>query len=295
MEVSFANLTDEIKEIKRAIEIAKADTLEFCNKCGIYNEQLQRISKIDWHIQGLFYHFGNMIEHYGAIVDTAGNKVESANNQENIDISILMTGNDKLPHLYFELYAFINLFRISLDYFHRTLYKQFDNPKNLPKSFSAFKSQTTDCPLLERMANDNLILYFKDFRDCLNHYRTFSANRIYFLIQENIPIDEMPDLSSFEEAFPDIVKPMFRKNAEGKYVVNFYLPDYIFQQGETKKLVVKFTYNEKRNILATTMHAIRHLVFNYLELLTCLKSNEVKYHYNKNGFEKAVDYIDFFD
>lgn len=294
MEISFENLINEIKEIKDVIEVAKAETLDYCDKHGIYNEQLQRISKIDWHIQGLFYHFENMIDHYNSIVETAVNKIESANTQKNIDISILLTGNDKMPHLYFELYAFINLFRISLDYFHRTLYKQFDNPKNLPKSFSDFKSRTTDCPLLERMANDELILYFKDFRDCLNHYRTFSANRNYFLIQENISIDEIPELNNFEEVFPNIVKCMFRKNSEGKYVVNFYLPDCIFQkQGNNKNLVDSFSYNEKRNILSTTMHAIRHLVFNYLELLVYLKSNEVRYHYNKNRFENSVSYIEF--
>lgn len=293
MEISIVSYLDEFKDMKIAIEKATSETLHSYSDPTIRQEQAKRISKLDWFIQGQIFHLENMVNDYIEIISPAAIKVKSIYLNRKEDPTAFITSSDYLPKLYYELYAFVNLFRISLDYFHKTMYRQFNNPKNLPKSFSAFKSKTTNCPILERMANDDYIMYFKDFRDCLNHYKTFSANRTYILLNETIEPNDIDSFDDFKDFIPNIVMPYFRKNEDEQYIINFYLPDLIFSDRESNKYVTSFSYNNKNNILSTTMHAFRHLVFNYLDLLVILRSDEKRFDYNKKGFETAVSYVDF--
>ncbi|MBQ3558039.1 MAG: hypothetical protein IJA07_00815 [Agathobacter sp.] len=288
MIVNILDYEKELQDMEITIYDLKQSVIADIKDTENKKELCERIGRCEWYIQGQIYHLRNMIGIYKEIVGTAINKMNAVMIQEGPP-SFFFTANNLLPNLYYELYAFINLFRISLDYFHKTLEFKFEKGKELPKSFSAFTSRTTDCPILERLANDYVIMYFKDFRDCLNHYRTFSANSMFMLVQEDI--QNISGLDPLLNVEPFILKPSFRIEEDSKIIINFYLPDVIFE-GNKNKLVKNFTYEQKKNILAETMSVLRHVVFNFLETLTYI-NKDVVFHYDKNKFEEPVEYIEF--
>ena len=291
MVVKASDYLDEIKRMQQAIRSEQYRILAGIDEPEKKRQMQERIYKLDWHVQGQMYHIRNMIHLYGQIVGEAAGKVLSLIETTKQPVDAMLTGNVLLPDLYYEFYAFVNLYRISLDYFHRTLAFKFENPSNLPKSFSKLVSRTTDCPVMERMANDAVIAYFKDFRDCLNHYRTFSTNHIFLLLEESVDENETDAFDTLTQIEPFILRPSLL-DGNSNVIVNFFLPDKIFEDGTDNKLVNQFEYTQKKNMIATVMHALRSVVGNYLHLLSELSSDNV-FHYNKHKFEQAVEYTPF--
>jgi len=140
-------------------------------------------------------------------------------------------------------------------------------------------------------SQDEYINYFKDFRNCINHYRSFAVGTNAIAINENVSIEDREPLMQTKEVWQLMLPAEFRFINEKDLVFNVYLPDKIFELDNSDKLLKEFLYTQKKNLLAYSMRAIRQAAFSYIEAIALIGSNKM-FTYKKSLFDNAAEYID---
>lgn len=284
-ETSIKGFLDEINDMRTVLNNVVSQTIAMLEDDG----EKRRVYRFEWNIRGLFYHLENVIDRYIQFAEDVRNRLNGFDSIEEIPV-MLIINSPSVNTLMFEFYALVNLSKVTLDNFSKLLYPLFNNV-HLPKSISDLSSGTTNCPMYERLANDYHILYLRDLRNCIVHYRTFATTENAAVILEgteptDLPLDSLW-LSSMTQA-------VYRTNEERKLVTNIYLPDKIFQKNEdgSDKKLAQFTYGEKNNILSMAMRFVRNILFSTIEATAYLQRRG-NFEYKKDGFEQKVDYIEF--
>ena len=294
--VNFEDILHEIDTMKTALAEMKDICLQQITDEKRNFSLYKRISCFEWYIEGLYYHLNNMIYFYRSMTDEVGNALWPSFQEGKINTEILFMGDEYLSKLHYELYSFINLYRIALDHFPKMLCYQFTN-KHLPQSISDFKSKTTNCPILERITNNDVVAYFKSFRDYVVHYRPFIAGSHYYVCSDNAmsKIKEMPNYNDIKEHF---IISNFRLASVNKpsdtLVVNFYIPDiFYYKEGTNINPIKAFTYEKKRGLLEYASKAVRFLWLSYIETLGYIKNDDTQFTYRKEKYDTPVSYTDF--
>ena len=254
-----------------------------------------RVKRMQWHIDGVIYHYRNMKKYYYLLSKDVAMRVSPF--EDGSYPSALLFYDAIAPNLYHELYAFINLYRISIDMFIKLLHHQFTNKKSLPKSINKFKSNESDCGVLKRIAKDSFVNYFIDLRNCINHYRSFAVGNNIVAFSEDLNDDERKKIGRDDEIW---LQSEFRIENQGVIVYNIYLPDSIYENKQHDVLVKNFTFDEKKNLLSYSLWAIRQMALSYVESLELIGSdNYFTYSSNINTNEEIkyrpiTDYFDVF-
>jgi len=191
--VSVKDYLEEVDEMSTFMETTKKHVLEQIASEDKEDSEL-RISRLQWSIDGGLYHMQRMIDVYMIIFREVETRVFSIQEQQKVVPDMLLMYNQDMPHLYHEMYAFANMYRISLDYFPKVLHHKFTNKRNFPKSISSFKSKTTDCSTMERLAQDQFVAYFKDLRDFINHDRSFAIGQNAIIRKDDVDESQVDDV-----------------------------------------------------------------------------------------------------
>ena len=291
MVISHSSTDEELIDILSTVSAVSDEKIKSLNEGEFRADIISRIKRAQWTIEGVIYHFRNMSKHYSELYNDVVQRAFSMKEQSGKYPDVIIFYERLVPNLYHELYAFVNLLRILFDMYPKLIHYQFQNRRNLPKSISSFKRRTTDCGLLERLATDEYINYFKDFRDCINHYRSFAVGTIAIAFSECLSDAEREPCSKLEDVWCLMLLAEFRIENDKDLVFNVYLPDKIFESEGNDKLVKVFSYAEKKNILAYSMRAIRQVAFSYLEAISLIGSEKM-FIYKKDLLDVAVEYVD---
>jgi hypothetical protein len=239
-----------------------------------------------WHLKGLMFHAQRILSSYKAVHEHVYTRILSSPDTTQRP-NVLIMYVPEMQEMMYEVYAFINLAKITLDHLQKILKPLFLEKTQLPKSISDFTPGVTTCPTYERIANTEEIRYLIDLRNCLAHYRTFAVSNNSLFVMEGVDINQ---LSVVDEWTKPMAKGVFRIAGENKIVVNVFLPDTIFNDGPNKTLS-QFTYNKRINLLAETMRFLRHILFNYLEAFAMnIKPPSEKFQFVKKGVGENVEY-----
>ena len=264
-------LSDQNQHFDQAQETAKALASEVGNN---YPERHRLAMSADWHIRGLIYHYNNICSNYTLV---AQDVVEFLNITES---DVVIRKSDAYSNLLFEVYATINLAKISLDNLRNVLEPVFvTNKNNMPKSVRGLVGGQTDCPVYEELAENELLPYLMDLRNCLVHYRTFAVSENIFAQEKGINMET--DFSSMEWFTSSLAKIYFEKIDKRNIAVNIYLPDEIFVENRKggKSLAV-FDYQQGNNILAMTRNIVQmslEALLASMSYLNTLDEPEFKY------------------
>lgn len=214
------------------------------------------VHQADWHLRGVLYHIRNILTSYAEFA----NGVASRANIEPPPKVIIMYA-PSFQTMMFEFYALVNLSHITLDnlrLFLRPVFKT--NFGQLPKSINRFFKGKTDCPVYLDLANDNVIQYLSDLRDCIVHFRTFATSDNAVVVGDHVNQDEQEKLLTENKWFDPMAKAHFRRVGDG-VSVNVYLPDRIFDYSGLTEKMVKFTYVERYNLLSVSMNFMQLICY----------------------------------
>ncbi len=201
-----------------------------------------RIYQAEWHVRGVAYHCRNVFRNYKLFASEVGKRAAATSEPP----STIIMHAPVAQELLFEFYALVNLARISLDNLRNLLQPTFTTQLGqMPKSVSDYSKGTTDCPVYEWLADQPVVSYLSDLRNCLVHYRSFATSDNALVIQEGAP-DSLKDYEDMAELF----KAEFRVVAKRTISVNVLLPDTIFEFGNEAKKLAHFTYDLRVNMLS---------------------------------------------
>lgn len=239
-----------------------------------------------WHLKGLMFHAQRILSSYKAVHQHVCMRILSSRDTKQRP-NVLIMYVPEMQEMMYEVYAFINLAKITLDHLQKILKPLFLEKTQLPKSISDFTPGLTTCPTYERIANTEEIQYLIDLRNCLAHYRTFAVSNNSLFVMEGVDINQ---LSVVDEWTKPMAKGVFRIAGENEIVVNIFLPDSIFDWGTSKSLS-RFTYDKKINLLAEIIRFLRHILFNYIEAFVMnLQPPKEKFQFAKKGTGVNVEY-----
>ena len=181
--------------------------------------------------------------------------------------------------LMFEFYALVNLSRISLDNLRNVLAPTFTTKfGQLPKSISDYSKGTTDCPLYEWLAEQPIVAYLSDLRNCLVHYRSFATSDNALVTQQGSP--ETVPISS---DMPELFKAEFRVVGKRTISVNVLLPDAIFEFKNGTKGLAPFKYDLRINLLSQSREFLRLVAESTKQAIALLlKVRKPIYTFKKN-------------
>jgi hypothetical protein len=199
------------------------------------------IQQADWHLRGLLYHLRRIRALYEPAIQNVADMAagDSAGN-------ILVTTAPEMPQLVFELYAFMNLARVTLDQLIRfagpalTLHSQ-----QRPNSITDVLKWETTFPVFVDLTTKHrpLLQYLVDIRDCIVHDRTFASSEGVTAVEEGFPEDRMPDMPPMWSR--GVVRTYFRRLGGKKVSVNILLPDAIYNYNESgvrTSMIRNFSY-----------------------------------------------------
>ena len=196
----------------------------------------------EWHIRGLNYHYKRVFEYYRGFAAEVSSRASTG-------AGLILMYSPDFQIMLFEVYALVNLARITLDNLRDYLSPVFSTPyEQLPKSVNDFMKGTTDCPVYEWINNQDVFEYLIDFRNCLVHYRSFATSDNALAIEEGADVSDL--IGEKEYVFAPMARAFFRKVGENGFSVNVYLPDTIFERTDGSKRLAKFTYEERWNLLS---------------------------------------------
>ncbi len=232
-------LDDFGKELDKLTEEAHSLVLKLSEQ---RKEYAPKAYLAEWHIRGLNYHYKRIFEYYGRFA-----KEVSA--RASIGAGVIWMYSADFQIMLFEVYALVNLARITLDNLRDYLSPVFSTPyEQLPKSVNDFMKGMTDCPVYEWINNQDVLGYLIDFRDCLVHYRSFATSDNALTIEEGFDVPNLIEEKDY--VFAPMARAFFRKVGDNCLSVNVYLPDTIFKRTEGNKRLAKFTYEERWNLLS---------------------------------------------
>lgn len=222
----------------------------------------------EWHIRCLVYHCKNILKYYDNFAKEVGKRAATS-------ADVLWMYSRDFQCMLFEFYALLNIAKISLDNLRIYISPLFKTPFNqLPKSVTDFLKGNTDCQIYKFLSEQYLIEYLIDLRNCLVHYRSFAVSDNALVFKDGI------DDLNFTKLNTEFIKPMarafFRRVGESGISVNVFLPDVIFEKDEHgNKKLVKFTYNNKWNLLSMASR------FTQLVSVVLIKALEILKNYNE--------------
>lgn len=196
----------------------------------------------DWYGRGAIYHLKNTLEHYSTFVREVAVRATTGAN-------VLIMYAPSFQEMMFEFYALVNLCRITMNGLRMYLRPLFTvNADRLPKSIKEIFKGTTDCPIYLYLAEQSILEYLIDLRDCIVHYRSFGTSDNAIVTEEGY---ELPGDLSEDSWLTSMAKAYFRRIGEDAVSVNVYLPDKIFDAGALpNRRLVNFTYTERWNLLS---------------------------------------------
>ena len=212
----------------------------------------------DWHIRGMLYHLRQLFENYSMFVDEVSARARTG-------ASVILMYAPCFQDMPFEFYGLVNLCRISLDNLRTYLRPLFTRSSDqLPKSIRDVLKGKTNCPVYTALADQAILVYLLDLRNCLVHYRSFATSDNAFVLEEGVdPSDVVGDGDSFLAA---MARAYFRRVGETSISVNVYLPDRIFETDSAGNIkLATFTYEERWNLLSTARN-FTYLATNPLSL-----------------------------
>ena len=233
-----------------------------------------RAHQAEWHVRGVAYHCRNVVEKYKLFVNETGKR---AGIDGGPPVTIIMYA-PVAQVLMFEFYALVNLSRIALDNLRNLLAPTFKTPLNqLPKSISDYSSGTTDCPVYRSLANQPVLSYLSDLRNCVVHYRSFATSDNAVVATEGFE-----GAAQMYSDLPSLFKAEFRLTGRNAIAVNVFLPDTIFEWVGTTKKLATFTYNERINLLSQSREFLRLIAYSTKDALSLLLTTpEPKYTFKK--------------
>jgi hypothetical protein len=238
----FEDFRTELDEIDKSISYAARALGEGKREIAL------NVCQAEWHVRGLTHHCRNLVGYYEEIAKGVSERAGSGAN-------VIVMYAPSVQKMWFEFYALVNLARIALDNLRNLLSPLFISKLNqLPKSISDYIKDTTDCPVYQRLAEDKVLDYLSDIRNCIVHYRTFATNDNTLVVEEGL---EQSEVIENQEWFKPMARACFRRVGESGVSVNFYLPDVVFVRGPGDKRLAHFTYDEKYNVLSQSIEFVR--------------------------------------
>lgn len=198
----------------------------------------------EWHLRGLIYHLRCCMEHYSTFVGEVSARASTG-------ASAIVMFAPSYQQMLFELYALVNLAKISLDNLRVYLRPLFvPSSPQLPKSIRDVLAGASDCPVYQGLTSQPLLAYLMDLRNCLVHYRSFATSDNAIVEEESVDgLLEEADRNPFLIA---MARAEFRRVGRNGISVNVLLPDRIFEE-KTKgggDRLAQFTYDERWNLIS---------------------------------------------
>lgn len=238
----------------------------------------------DWHLRGLNYHLVHIRDLYLVIGQEVGGRVQAVPQAD-----LFVMHSPEMQNLMFEFHAFISLARITLDHLQRFATPSLTaDSDNLPNSITDAIKGHTDFPLYLDFAKrqQELLRYLLDIRDCLVHHRSFATSDNSVVTKEGF--SDQQALKVIEQWLPrPVVRTFFRRQSDGKIVVNVSLPDGIYaysQDGNRGVMLREFTYNNV-NLLTQSREFTRMCTMAVVEALSPLAQGK-KYRWKKPRRDK---------
>lgn len=216
----------------------------------------------EWHVKGMVYHLRDLLAHYQEFASEVSARAATGAN-------LLVMYAPSYQKLMFEFYALVNLARISLDNLRLFLSPVFVTPfGGLPKSISDYTKDSTDCPVYQRLAEQTVVGYLSDIRNCIVHFRTFATSDNAVVTEEGV---DVPTPNGASEWTRPMAKASYRRVGENGVSVNILLPDTIFVRDNSgDKRMAQFTYRERYNILSQSMAFVQLVAGSIGEALSLL-------------------------
>jgi hypothetical protein len=213
------------------------------------NEAFSVVSyQAEWHLRGVVHHMRRMLEAYDSFAREVGIRA-----QVEPPLDVLVMYSPSFQELLFELYALVNLSRITLDnlrFYLRPVFKT--DFRQMPKSLSDFIRGSTDCPVYKNLAGQEAVEYLRDLRNCLVHYRTLAVGDNALVLGDHVSGPEEKALLRENRWFDHMARARFRRVPNG-VVVNVFLPDRIFDHSDRGDKLVEFTYERRCHLLSQGM------------------------------------------
>ncbi|MFC1794876.1 hypothetical protein ACFL3Q_14975 [Planctomycetota bacterium] len=214
------------------------------------------VHQADWHLRGVLHHTRNVLATYTEFADEIASR---ASIDPLPDVIIMYAPS--FQTMMFEFYALVNLSRITLDNIRLFLRPVFKTDfGQLPKSVNKFLQGKTDCPAYLDLADNPVLQYLSDLRNCIVHFRTFATSDNAVVVGDHVGQDEQEKLLSGNEWFDPMAKAHFRWVGDD-VSVNVLLPDRIFDHSGSTEKMVKFTYVERYNLLSQSMNFMRLICY----------------------------------
>jgi len=216
----------------------------------------------EWHARGIIYHTRNLFRYYSDFSREVSSRASS-------DAEVIVMYAPDYQNLLFELYALVNLFRISMDNLRIFLHPLFKSRSDqLPKSVKDVLKCMTDCPVYTMLSKQKILDYVIDFRNCLVHYRSFATSDNALVIEEGKETELGTEVQTF---FAAMAKASFRRIGKNCISVNIFLPDRIFDISPKGEKLAKFTFDEQLNLLSMTREFARLGVYTLVTTMELLR------------------------
>jgi hypothetical protein len=264
-------LTDLAHELE---ELEAASTTVVAELLGTRKEHSTRAHQAHWHIRGMVYYCLNLLKNYTVFGEEISKRSRTGANA-------IMMHSRECQSLMFDFYTLVLLARISLDNLRTYLAPLFITPySQVPKSVRDFNKDNTDCPIYRKLAEESLLDYLTDIRDCLVHYRSFATNDIALVMDEQTSFPQELHTSSLQ--FQPMFRAVFRRISEDELSVNIYLPDKVFETDHGNKKMVQFTYHQRINLLSQSVIFAKFASLAIIEALIYLRDNDAPcFSFNK--------------
>jgi hypothetical protein len=229
-----------------------------------------------WHIRGMIYHCLNLLKNYTSFGEEFSKRASTGTND------IIMHSRE-CQALMFDFYALVSLARISLDNLRTYLAPLFVTPySQLPKSVRDFNKDKTDCPIYWKLAEEPLLDYLIDIRDCLVHYRSFASNDITLATDDHTSFPQA--LNEAPPSLQPMLRAFFRRISEDGLSINIYLPDRIFETDGGNKKMAQFTYHQRINLLSQSVIFTKFVSLVILASLIYLRDTDTPcFSFNKRS------------
>lgn len=204
----------------------------------------------EWHIRGLTYHLRRCLQHHLQFVREVSARASTG-------ASIIVMYAPVFQEMMFEFYALVNLCKISLDNIRIYVRPLFvTSSHQLPKSITSVLEGSSNCPVYQSLAEQPLLEYLTDLRNCLVHYRSFATRDNAIVREEGAGnfLDEGAD-DTFLKAMALVD---FRRVEPNGISVNVCLPDRIFERKSTAgKSLAEFSYAERLNMISMARNFVQ--------------------------------------
>ncbi len=232
------------------------------------SQEIENISLIahqaEWHIRGLTYYFRNLMNNFLLVAEDIAERAY-------LGADAIIMYSPPVQKLMFEFYALVNLAKISLDNLRNFLYPVFLTPFNqLPKSIRDYKSGSTDCPIYETIAEEPILTYLMDTRNCVVHFRTFATSDNTLATSNDLESEDLGTLEKSDWTRP-MAKAVFRLKDNNGIVINIFLPDSIFEfDSSGGKKLARFAYKKRIHIISQSFQFVHFVALSILKALEAL-------------------------